>query len=54
MRLVCEAKDLEHALQLKRLMQKIYPYNTHFETKPFNDKKSCPCSVCKGPSTIKS
>ncbi|XP_038206612.1 L-threonine ammonia-lyase-like [Zerene cesonia] len=45
-KLVCEARNLEHALELKRLMEREYT-NTVFETEPFNDKYTCPCYVRK-------
>ncbi|XP_049877863.1 L-threonine ammonia-lyase-like [Pectinophora gossypiella] len=45
--LVCAAKHLEHALELKRIIDRAYPFNVVFETEPFNDKRTCPCYVYK-------
>lgn len=45
--LVCEAKDLEHALNLKRILDKVYSFSAIFATEPFNDKRTCPCHVHK-------
>ncbi|XP_050674987.1 L-threonine ammonia-lyase-like isoform X2 [Leptidea sinapis] len=45
-KLVCETRDLEHALELKRLVEDEYK-NAIFETAPFNDKFVCPCYIKK-------
>ncbi|XP_028033848.1 uncharacterized protein LOC114245774 [Bombyx mandarina] len=42
-KLVCETRNLEHALELKRIIERAYPYTSEFETEPFNDKRMCPC-----------
>ncbi|XP_026742976.1 uncharacterized protein LOC113504747 [Trichoplusia ni] len=47
MRMVCETKGLEHALELKRMIEKAYPCTSIFETEPFNDRRTCPCYVRK-------
>ncbi|CAG4954085.1 unnamed protein product [Parnassius apollo] len=47
MKIVCETRGLEHALELKRMIEKAYPTTTVFETEPFNDKRMCPCYVKK-------
>ncbi|RVE50059.1 hypothetical protein evm_005265 [Chilo suppressalis] len=46
-KLVCETKGMEHALELKRIIERAYPGTSGFETKPFNDKRTCPCYVRK-------
>ncbi|CAH4036865.1 L-threonine ammonia-lyase-like [Pieris brassicae] len=47
-KLVCEARHLEHALELKRIMEREYgPTSAVFETEPFNEKYVCPCYVRK-------
>ncbi|CAK1550493.1 unnamed protein product [Leptosia nina] len=46
-KLVCEARHLEHALELKRLMEREYGTAAIFETEPFNEKYTCPCYVRK-------
>ncbi|XP_072929811.1 L-threonine ammonia-lyase-like [Epargyreus clarus] len=47
MKLVCETRGLEHALELKRIIERAYPCTAAFETEPFNDKRTCPCYVRK-------
>ncbi|XP_059053325.1 L-threonine ammonia-lyase-like isoform X1 [Achroia grisella] len=44
-KLVCETRNLEHALELKRIIERAYPCTALFETEPFNDKRICPCYV---------
>ncbi|XP_026314666.1 uncharacterized protein LOC113226302 isoform X2 [Hyposmocoma kahamanoa] len=45
--LVCRTMGLDHALEIKRLLEKAYPCDVVFETEPFNDKRTCPCYVFK-------
>ncbi|XP_052756716.1 L-threonine ammonia-lyase-like, partial [Galleria mellonella] len=45
-KLVCETRNLKHALELKRIIERAYPGSV-FETEPFNDKRTCPCYVKK-------
>ncbi|XP_063367505.1 L-threonine ammonia-lyase-like isoform X1 [Cydia amplana] len=47
MRIVCEGRNLEHSLELKRALDRAYPGLTTFDTEPFNDKSMCPCYVVK-------
>ncbi|CAH0728494.1 unnamed protein product, partial [Brenthis ino] len=42
-KIVCETKGLDHALALKRLIEKAYPGASAFETEPFSDDRTCPC-----------
>ncbi|KAJ0173578.1 hypothetical protein K1T71_010727 [Dendrolimus kikuchii] len=46
-KLTVQTRGLEHALELKRMMEKAYPCSAVFETEPFNDKRTCPCYVQK-------
>ncbi|KAL4702037.1 hypothetical protein ACJJTC_012485 [Scirpophaga incertulas] len=46
-KIVCEAKCMEHALELKRIIERAYPCTSLFETEPFNDKRTCPCYIRK-------
>lgn len=46
-KLVIETKGMEHALELKRIIERAYPCTSVFETEPFNDKRTCPCYVRK-------
>ncbi|XP_026314684.1 uncharacterized protein LOC113226315 isoform X2 [Hyposmocoma kahamanoa] len=39
----CQTHDLEHALKLRRLIQKTYPLSSEFENEPFVDKRTCEC-----------
>ncbi|KAI5631159.1 pyridoxal-phosphate dependent enzyme domain-containing protein [Phthorimaea operculella] len=45
--LVCMARNLEHALELKRIIERAYRCESIFENEPFNDKRTCPCYVYK-------
>ncbi|KAJ2953368.1 hypothetical protein O0L34_g958 [Tuta absoluta] len=45
--LVCVARNLEHALELKRIIERAYRCESVFENEPFNDKRVCPCYVYK-------
>ncbi|CAH0690236.1 unnamed protein product [Spodoptera exigua] len=47
MKIVCEAKGLAHALELKRTIERAYPCTAVFENEPFNDKRTCPCHTKK-------
>ncbi|XP_045453269.1 L-threonine ammonia-lyase-like [Melitaea cinxia] len=47
-KIVCETRDVKHALELKRIIERAYPDACLFETEPFNDDKTCPCyAKCK-------
>ncbi|KAL0819572.1 hypothetical protein ABMA28_007663 [Loxostege sticticalis] len=46
-KLVCETTGMDHALELKRIIERAYPCTSVFETEPFNDKRTCPCYVRK-------
>ncbi|XP_045776864.1 L-threonine ammonia-lyase-like [Maniola jurtina] len=46
-KLVCECRDLNHALELKRLLERTYPNKCIFETEPFNTDRTCPCYAHK-------
>ncbi|CAH2045234.1 unnamed protein product, partial [Iphiclides podalirius] len=46
-KIVCETRDLQHALQLKKMIEGAYPTTAFFETKPLNDKHICPCYIRK-------
>ncbi|XP_037294107.1 L-threonine dehydratase catabolic TdcB isoform X1 [Manduca sexta] len=46
-RVVCETRGLDHALELKRIIERNYPCTSVFETEPLNDKRTCPCYVRK-------
>ncbi|XP_013171038.1 PREDICTED: L-threonine ammonia-lyase-like [Papilio xuthus] len=46
-KIVCQSRDLQHAIQLKRMIEKAYPKTAIFETEPLNDKHMCPCYLKK-------
>ncbi|KAM3960463.1 L-threonine ammonia-lyase-like [Aphomia sociella] len=46
-KLVCETRNLQHALELKRIIEKAYPCTSVFDTEPLNDKRTCPCYLRK-------
>ncbi|XP_023934766.1 L-threonine ammonia-lyase [Bicyclus anynana] len=46
-KLVCECRDLNHALELKRLLERVYANRCTFESEPFNEDRTCPCFAHK-------
>ncbi|CAH2231689.1 jg2347 [Pararge aegeria aegeria] len=46
-KLVCECRNLNHALELKRLIERTYPNKCSFESEPFNLDRTCPCYAHK-------
>ncbi|XP_068618950.1 L-threonine ammonia-lyase-like [Battus philenor] len=46
-KMVCETRDLQHALELKRMIEDAYPTTSLFETEPLNKKHICPCYIRK-------
>lgn len=44
-KIVCQSRDLHHAIQLKRIIEKAYPKTATFETEPLNDKHMCACYI---------
>ncbi|CAG9132863.1 unnamed protein product [Plutella xylostella] len=51
-KLACETKSLEHALELKRLLDRAYPDLVTFDTAPFNDRTTCPCFIKRKKSSV--
>ncbi|XP_041969457.1 L-threonine ammonia-lyase-like isoform X2 [Aricia agestis] len=52
-KVVCETTGLDHAIELKRTIEKAYPNTALFEAEPYDVNKTCPCYYNK-PSKSKS